>query len=175
VTLPKYVGATKWPIFGSSTTTRKIKMAAAIQGLCLFFHIDNLKVAYLSFYSRWQCNCDAAPIFVLQQLIGTIVHSTQCNGSPEIQDGDIQTRSTNISACRQDRNAISRADHPFVGYSNSSVQCSIVMDIRGVQKFKLAACKPEVLISQLLDKIGTRFQRLNLCFLGSAIHLVGYP
>ena len=42
VTFPRYVVATKWSIFGNSTTTWKIKMAAAIQGFCLFFHIDNL-------------------------------------------------------------------------------------------------------------------------------------
>jgi len=41
-TLLKYVGATKWPIFGNSNTTCKVKMAAAMQRLYLFFHIDNL-------------------------------------------------------------------------------------------------------------------------------------
>ena len=33
--------------------------------------------------------------------------------------------------------------------------------IRRVQKFKMVACKPEVLISQLVDEIETRFQGLT--------------
>src|SRR5258706_12595362 len=41
---------------------------------------------------------------------------------------------------------------------------SIVPDIRGVQKFKMAACKPEVVISQLVDEIETRFQGLTHIF-----------
>ena len=35
-----------------------------------------------------------------------------------------------------------------------------MLDIRGVQKFKMAAYKPEVLISQLVDKIEMPFQGL---------------
>src|SRR5258706_10539904 len=41
---------------------------------------------------------------------------------------------------------------------------SIVPDIRGVQKFKMAACKPEVVITQLVDEIQTRFQGLTPIF-----------
>jgi len=40
------------------------------------------------------------------------------------------------------------------GYT-STISESIIPDIRGVQKFKKAACKTEVLISQLLDVIAT--------------------
>ena len=40
------------------------------------------------------------------------------------------------------------------------VLSSITLDIRGVQKFKMAADKPEVLISQLVDEIETPFQGL---------------
>ena len=34
----------------------------------------------------------------------------------------------------------------------------IILDIRGVQKFKMAAWKPEIHISQLVDKIETPFK-----------------
>ena len=36
------------------------------------------------------------------------------------------------------------------------VLSSIIFDIRGVQKFKMAACKLEVLESQLVDEIKTQ-------------------
>ena len=44
------------------------------------------------------------------------------------------------------------------------VLSSIILDIRGVQKFKMTAYKPEVLISQLVDEIETPFQGLPLIF-----------
>ena len=53
------------------------------------------------------------PIFRVEQLNSTIVHFTRHKGSPEIQDGGLQTGSTYISACRRDRNAISRATPHF--------------------------------------------------------------
>ena len=37
----------------------------------------------------------------------------------------------------------------------------ILPDITFSKKFMMVAAKPEVLISQLLDKIGTKFQGLN--------------
>ena len=44
------------------------------------------------------------------------------------------------------------------------VLSSIILDIRGVQKFKMAAYKTEVLISQLVDEIETPFQGLPFIF-----------
>jgi len=50
VTFPKYMLGYKmtyvWHLYLHN------QMAAAIQRYCLFFHIDNLKIAYLGFYSR---------------------------------------------------------------------------------------------------------------------------
>ena len=60
------------------------------------------------------------PIFGVEQLIGTIVHYTRHKGSPEIQDGGLLNESTYISACRQDRNAISRAT-PTYGVAKRTV------------------------------------------------------
>ena len=59
---------------------------------------------------------------------------------------------------------MSRAIPPFSGWSNSIVLSSILLDVRGVQKFKMAACKPEVLISQRVDEIEMPFQELPLIF-----------
>ena len=42
-------------------------------------------------------------IFGVEQLNGTIVLHTRHKGSPEIQDGGLQTGSTYIPACRRDR------------------------------------------------------------------------
>ena len=57
---------------------------------------------------------------------------------------------------------------PFSGWSNSTVLSSIILDIRGVQKFKMAAYKPEVFISQLVDKIEKPCQGLSHHFQGRA-------
>ena len=50
---------------------------------------------------------------------------------------------------------------PFSGWSNSIVLLSLILDIRGVQKFKMATYKLEVLISQLVDEIETPCQELS--------------
>ena len=41
--------------------------------------------------------------------------------------------------------------------------------VRGVEKFKIAACKPDVLIFQLVDEIETRFQGLTPQFRGTGV------
>ena len=48
---------------------------------------------------------------------------------------------------------------------------AIPSDVTGSRKFKMAAAKPELLISPLLDKIGTPFQRLTPHFRGSGIQM----
>ena len=47
----------------------------------------------------------ATSILGVQQLNGTIVHYVRHKGSPEIQNGGLQTGSTFISACGRDKNA----------------------------------------------------------------------
>jgi hypothetical protein len=44
----------------------------------------------------------------------------------------------------------------------------MVCDLTGSEKSNMAGSKPEVHISQLVDKIGTTFQRLCLYFRGPA-------
>jgi len=115
------------------------------------------------------CRRDRSTLLRVQQFNGTMSHCTGRKGSPEIQNGSLQTGSTYISACRQDRNAMSTAKPMFSGSSNPAELLRIIFHRTGSGKFKMAAIILEVLISPLLDKIGTRFQRLNLCFWGPAM------
>ncbi len=48
----------------------------------------------------------------------------------------------------------------FSGSSNPRELLGILSDVTGSWKLKMAVAKPEVLISQLVGKIATRFQRL---------------
>ena len=50
----------------------------------------------------------------------------------------------------------------------SEVLLFLILDISGVQKFKMAACKPEVLISQVVDEIEKPFQGQSHHFCGRA-------
>src|SRR5271157_5565562 len=52
----------------------------------------------------------------------------------------------------------------FSGSGNSMSPSAILSDLTGSWKFKMVAVKPEVLISQPLDKIATPFQRLTPIF-----------
>jgi len=60
----------------------------------------------------------APSIFVHQQLNDTIVHCARYKESPEIQDCELQTGSTYMSACSQDKNTISLAKPMFSGFNN---------------------------------------------------------
>jgi len=77
-----------------------------------------------------------------------------------------------ISACTQDINEIPTA---ITMFSGSKYQIRIVVMLygqgeeTGSGKSKMVAIKLEVLKSQLVDKIGKRIQRLNLCFRGPSI------
>ena len=52
----------------------------------------------------------------------------------------------------------------FLASRNSTALLGLVPVVTGSRIFKMTAAKPEVLISQLLDKIATPFQRLNPIF-----------
>src|SRR5664279_3558025 len=73
-----------------------------------------------------------------------------------------------ISASIAHSNEIETATPTFSGSSNSMALLRILSDIIGSRKSKMAAGKPEVLISQLSDNIETRFQRLPPHFRGLA-------
>jgi len=50
----------------------------------------------------------------------------------------------------------------FLGSSNPTVMPTILSDLTGSDKSKMAAANPEVLISPLVHMLVTQFQRLNL-------------
>ena len=64
----------------------------------------------------------------------------------------------------QNSDAVPTANPPFCGSSNSMALLRILPDVTGSRFFKMAAVKPEILISQLLDKIATPLQRLTSIF-----------
>ena len=55
----------------------------------------------------------------------------------------------------------SKGNPIFSGSGKSMSPSAILSDLTGSWKFKMAAVKPEVLLSQPLDKIATPFQRLT--------------
>src|SRR5664279_409744 len=100
------------------------------------------------------------------------------NLKPEIQDSCLQNGSTYNSACRLDRKAISAATPMFSESSNPMKLLRITSDVSRSGKSKMAAAKPEVIITQLVDQIETRYQRLSPCCRGHTTrwHYVGlYP
>ena len=58
----------------------------------------------------------------------------------------------------------------ILGCRNSMELLRLLLDVTGSRYFKMAAAKPEVLISQLPDKIETKFQRLNRYFQSPITH-----
>ena len=118
--------------------------------------------------------CDfSTPFFSFQRLplcfLGQAIQWNQqecCTTKPEvkIQDGGLQTESTHISACRHDRNTISKAKSMFLRSSYPIEQSRTLHVLTGSGKSKMAASKLDEPISQTVDMIGTHFQRLYLCF-----------
>src|SRR5208282_430566 len=99
---------------------------------------------------------------------GTLANSARCNRKSVFEDGGRQTGSSYISASRQDINAVPTANPRFSGSSNPMELWRIVPDVTGSRFLKMAAAKPEVVISHLPDKISTPFQRLTPHFRGPA-------
>jgi hypothetical protein len=92
------------------------------------------------------------------------------NRKSEIQDGGCQTRSTWISASTQDSKEIATANPMFSG-SQNFVMLSGRTDVgTGSEKFKTAAAKPEVSVSQLIYKIAKKFWQLSACLQGRGTH-----
>src|SRR5664279_3354457 len=73
-----------------------------------------------------------------------------------------------ISASIAHSNEIETATPTFSGSIKSMVLLPIIYNIIGARKSKMAATYPEVLISQLVDEIENRFQRLTPHFRGPA-------
>jgi len=71
---------------------------------------------------------------------------------------------TYISARIYDSNKISAVTPTFMRFSNSVELVSILPDVNGSRKSKMAAVKPEVHVSQLVGMIESKFQRHLPCF-----------
>jgi len=64
-----------------------------------------------------------------------------------------------ISTCTHDSNEITTATPTFLRSSNSVELVSILPNVNGSRKSKIAAVKPEVHVTQLEDMIESKFQR----------------
>ena len=94
--------------------------------------------------------------------------------TPEIQDGDRQTGSSYISGLKRDRNEIPTATPRFPGSAVSKDVSPTPTDIDRHRKFKMAAAKPEVVVTPVLQQIETKFQRLHLGFRGRPFQRTWY-
>jgi len=101
---------------------------------------------------------------------GTIVNTVRRNRKSEIQDGGLQSGNTYISPCGHDSNNILRVIPMILGSSNSIGLLEILCDLVGIWKSNMAAHKPKVSISQLVDKSWIIFKELYLYFWGRAVH-----
>ena len=101
-----------------------------------------------------------------EQLIGPIANNARCNRKSGFKDGGRQTGSIYISASKPDSDAVPTTNPPFPGSSNVMALLRILPDVTGSRLLKMAAAKPEVLISQLPNQIATPFQRLTHHFRG---------
>src|SRR5664279_4285390 len=96
------------------------------------------------------------------------MHLTLIDPTDYTQGGGVKFPPRRISGSRQDSNDISTATSLFSGSRNPMVLLWILPVVAGSGKSKMAAFKPDILISQLQDKIATKFQRLTLHFQGPA-------
>ena len=82
---------------------------------------------------------------------------------------DVKTGSVYISAFSIDRNEISTVTHLFSVITISVKLTRIALNATGSGKNKIAATITEVVISQLADDLGTKFQLLSTRFRGQGI------
>ncbi len=78
----------------------------------------------------------------------------------------LQSTAVDISASRWDTNEIPTATPMFSGTDSSLALRTLLRDVTGSRDFNMAASKPEVLVSPLLDKIESKFQLLGQGFWG---------
>jgi len=110
------------------------------------------------------------PVFRDKESNCTIGNTFQRYRKSEIQDGGLQSGNTNNSTCRHNSNNILTAIPMFSGSSDPIWLLEILCDLTGSWKSKMGAYKPDVPISQLVDKSSITFKWLYLCFRGRAVH-----
>jgi hypothetical protein len=81
-----------------------------------------------------------------------------------MQYGGRQTGSSFISGSTTDRNTVPTAKPIILRSGNLLNSSPITYDIILSLKYNMAAAKPEVVLSRVLQQIETQFQRLNPLF-----------
>ena len=95
-------------------------------------------------------------------------------GSEKSKMAAFKTGKTSISACRHDRNEIPAAIGQQTMFSRSTNPMGLsvwLCDLTGSMKTKMTSFKPGIHISQLVNIIGTKLQRLYPCFRGQTTRL----
>ena len=84
--------------------------------------------------------------------------------TPEVQNDGRQAGSSYISRSTTDRHAVPTAIPRFSGLPDTIISLPTPSDVDRHPKCKMAAAKPEVVMSPDLKQIDTWFQRLNEVF-----------
>ena len=116
-------------------------------------------------YTTYEENSDAYPLIFWVKLFNGVGVNTGMKPEVRNQTWRPPNRkylyfSSNISAPRRGRNEIRNARTTLLGTSFSMELFPTLWDETGSQKSKMAAAKPEVLDSQLLGEVETKFQML---------------
>ena len=103
--------------------------------------------------------------FMVQEFNEAIFYIVGSERKSEIQDGGFQRGNTNISACIQHNWKIPKDKHMFSRLYIRITLFSILCNGSGSQKSKMAAHKPEILISQPVYNITAKFKfQINWCY-----------
>src|SRR5208282_3621514 len=181
VTFPEYDGATKWYVFRNSIHTRPSKMAAAKPVINIFQLINNIKqfsrgsVTHRNEISKATTTFSGSRnsrtlLWMLSRVSGSRKFKMATAKTSNIYTDSYTKCSQHSPASMAPRNKIPTAAPMLSGSWNSRILLRIVPDVTGSRFLKMAASKPEVVITQLLGKIATLFQRLTPHFLGLATH-----
>ena len=134
------------------------------------WRLTNRKYLYLSLYTtNLKKSNGYTNVFRVKEFKWDISNTLWRKRQSEIQDGGSQTGNTYISACIQHTWNISTAITMFSRLRNSMETFPILCDASGNQIFKMAARKPEILISQPVINLAEKFQRRYQCFQGREI------
>ena len=134
------------------------------------WRLRKMKYLYLSKYTiKLQNSSGDTHVFKVEEFKEAISYTLWCKRIFKIQDGGSQTGNTYISACIQHNCTIPTAIPMFSRSRNSIKLLLILYYASGSQKSKMAAHKPEILISQPVYNITAQFQRLYPCFRGLGI------
>jgi hypothetical protein len=153
--------------FSQLTPTQNAKMAVAKPVINISSYIryiySNVSQLLLHLETKLQ---QLPPIFMVQEVNGAIPNTANVTGSLIFKMAAAKPEVLISQLLHKIATPFERLTQPFYGSSNSMAILRILSDVTGSRLLKTAAVKPEVLISQLRDKIATPFQRRILHFPG---------